>query len=80
MSEILEIDDLGYVDDMRQRLGVGPEDESKDHLILKMSPLDRVGLIVGWREGDPYWVDVYKSYFESQGIYLTTNPDAEGII
>jgi outer membrane protease len=45
-----------------------------------MTPFKRVSLIAGWRHGDDTWADTYKSYFESQGLYLTTNPNADRVI
>ncbi len=73
------IDELGYVEQMRQRLGLNFDDTSRDREIEDMDPFQRVQLIVGWLHGDPAWADEYKSYFESQGIYLTTDPEANGI-
>lgn len=80
MSEKLEIDDLGYVEEMRQRLGLSKDDTSRDCDILEMSPIDRVALIAGWYAGSEQWVDTWRSYFESQGLYLTTNPEADGVL
>lgn len=76
----MAVEEMGYIEVMRQRLGLKEDDTSKDGDIEKMQPLDRVRLIAGWYQGDGIWVDTYKEYFESQGIYLTTNPDADGII
>ena len=71
---------MAYVEAMRQRLGLKKDDTSKDKSIEEMEPMERVRLIVGWYHGNRLWADTYKEYFESQGIYLTTNPDADGII
>lgn len=76
----MTIDDLGYVEEMRQRLGVGENDTSKDSTIEGMSALERVRLIAGWYHGDGAWADSYREYFESQGLYLTTDPEANGVI
>lgn len=76
----MKIDDLGYVEEMRQRLGHDAEDTSCDNLILNMTPIARVRLIAGWYLGGPDWAEEFKSYFESQGLYLTTNPEADGVI
>ena len=80
MSEKLTIDDLGYVEEMRKRLGRKEDDSSIDSHILSMEPLQRVGLIAGWYHGYDSWAKTYKGYFESQGLYLTTNPEADGVI
>lgn len=76
----MDIEDLGYVEEMRQRLGLEPNDFSRDGDILSMSPMRRVALIAGWYHGDEGWAEIWKNYFESQGIYLTTNPNTEGRI
>jgi hypothetical protein len=44
----LTIEDLGYVEEMRQRLGNEPDDTSDDERILSMSPMRRVELLAGW--------------------------------
>lgn len=76
----MPIDDLGYVEEMRQRLGVSSDDPSLDEKIISMNPMERVGLIAGWVHGDNSWANVWKDYFRSQGLYLTTNPEADGVI
>lgn len=78
--EKMTVEEMGYVDAMRQRLGIEKDDTSKDKSIEEMEPMERVRLIAGWYHGNGLWADTYKEYFESQGIYLTTNPDADGII
>ena len=76
----LTIEELGYVKEMRQRLGLDPNNKSKDKFIESISPMRRVRLITGWYLGDGFWADSFKSYFWSQGLYLTTNPNADGVI
>lgn len=76
----MKIDELGYVDDLRQRLGLEPDDTSQDAIIEKMTPMQRVRMLAGWHLGDPSWADTFRVYFESQGLYLTTNPDADGVL
>lgn len=71
---------LFYIKEMRQRLGFDEDDTTPDSEIEKMSPMERVRLISGWFQGDGLWADTYKWYFESQGLYLTTNPKADGVI
>ena len=78
--EKMTIEEMGYADVMRQRLGLKKDDTRKDRAIEEMEPMERVRLIAGWYHGDGMWADTCKEYFESQGIYLTTNPDADGII
>ena len=78
--ENMTIEEMGYVDVMRQRLGLKKDDTRKDKVIESMEPMERVRLIAGWYHGNGLWADTYKEYFESQGIYLTTNPAADGII
>lgn len=76
----LTINDIGFVSEIRQRLGLEPEDNSKDDYILQLQPFDRVKLIVGWYIGHDNWGNTFKSFCESQGIYLTTNQNNEGVI
>lgn len=74
------IDDIWNMEAMRQRLGLEENDTSRDNEILNMSPMERVRLIAGWYHGSESWADTYVGYFESQGVYLTTDPGANGII
>ena len=71
------IAELPYIDSMRQRLGLKPNDSSKDAYIGSLSLFERVRLIAGWEHGDEGWPDTWRDYFESQGLYLTTDPEAE---
>jgi hypothetical protein len=65
---------------MRGRLGLDSKDTRKDVEIEHMTPMQRVRLIAGWTLGSDCWADTFKEYFESQGIYLTIDPNAEGIL
>lgn len=76
----MTIEELGYVEEMRQRLGLSEDDESRDKEIEAMDPLQRVRLIAGWYLGDGGWADTFREYCESQGLYLTTDPEANGVI
>lgn len=76
----MKIEEIAYVEEMRQRLGLEKDDTRKDKYIESLDQFQRVGLIVGWFHGSESWASKYKEYFESQGIYLTTNADADGII
>jgi len=78
--EFYEIEDLGYVEEMRQRLGVEESSTKMDKRLLAMTPMERVRLLSGWFLGDPEWADAFKEYFESQGLFLTTNEDDGHII
>lgn len=78
--EKISIDELGYVEEMRKRLGLDECDTSRDSEIEEMQPIDRVRLIAGWVLGSAEWADIFKEYFESQGLYLTTNYNADGVI
>jgi hypothetical protein len=64
------IEELGYVEEMRQRLGLEADDTSRDRQIEEMEPMERVRLLAGWTLGDPDWADTFKDFFESQGLYL----------
>jgi len=73
----MTIDELGYVEEMRQRLGLDENDKSKDLEIEEMEPLERVALIAGYELGDSSWAHTFKEWCESQGLYLTTDPDGK---
>ena len=76
----MTIDELGYVPEMRQRLGYEEDDPTPDRVIEDMTPMQRVRLIAGWFQGYGEWANIYRAYFESQGLYLTTNKDDPDII
>ena len=76
----LTVDEIGYLEEIRKRLGLDENDTSRDKDIVEMEPMERVRLFVGWYHGDGSWADKYKGYFESQGLYVTENPEADGII
>lgn len=71
---------MEYIAIMRQRLGYEASDNSHDEEIKKITPMKRVKLISGWYLGDERWAEYFKEYFESQGLYLTTDPNSKGII
>ena len=76
----LVIDEIGYIEEIRQRMGLDENDTSADEEIEYMEPMERVRLLAGFYHGNDDWADTWKEYFESQGIYLTTNSDVDGII
>jgi hypothetical protein len=76
----LTIEEIGYVEQIRARLGLGYDDVSLDEEIENMKPMERVRLLAGWVLGSESWADTFKGYFESQGLYLTTNPGADGVL
>lgn len=76
----MEIEELGYVEEMRQRLGLDEDDKSRDAEIVAMTPIERVRLLAGWRLGSSEWADTFADLFQSQGLYLTTNPEADGVV
>jgi hypothetical protein len=78
--ENMTVAEMGYVEEIRQRLGLERDDTSRDGEIERMSPIQRAGLVVGWFHGSESWARQYKEYFESQGIYLTTNADDPEVI
>jgi hypothetical protein len=77
----MKLNEIGYLGELRQRLGAEDENDTRfDNDILKLSPFERVRHIAGWNLGDSYWAITFKHWCESQGIYLTTDADNEGII
>lgn len=81
MSDTMSIEEMGYVDCMRKRLGLEPHDTSKDDEIEAMTPRQRVGLICGWKHGDEGWAETYEDYYNSQGLYLAdiTQEEVNGL-
>lgn len=79
MTNKLTIDDIGYLKEIRQSLELDENDSSEDCNILAMEPFHRVSLICGWYLWYDTWASEFKKYCESQGIYLTTNHDADGV-
>lgn len=76
----MKIEELGYVPEMRQRMGLDEDCTDLDKDIECMTPMDRIGLIAGWYLGSDSWAGTFKEWCESQGVYLTTNPNADGVI
>lgn len=74
------IGELGYVPEMRQRLGLEGDDTSFDLEIDRRVPFDRLRLICGWYLGDNGWADTFKEWCASQGIWMTTDGEAPGIL
>lgn len=79
-GEGMTVDELGYIEEIRQRLGLSKHDTSQDAVIENMKPWLRVRLIAGWYLGDEGWADTFRDYCQSQGLYLTTNADADGVL
>jgi len=74
----LTVKELGYLEEMRMRLGLDELDTSRDSEIENMRPMERVRLIAGWVLGDGAWADSFAEYFESQGLFLTDkNPETD---
>lgn len=74
------INELGFLSVMRLQLGVCADNYHLDDDILEMTPMARVRLISAWNHHDRYLADTFAGYFRSQGLYLTTNPNADGVI
>ena len=78
---MLSLDEIGYLGDIRQRFGAKDEnDTSYDAYILKLSAFERLRSLCGWHLGSENWADQFKEYCESQGIYLTVDENADGIL
>lgn len=65
---------------MRQRLGLEENDTSRDEYLKGLPPFERVRIIAGWLLGDERWADNFFVWCNSQGLYLTTNPEADGVL
>jgi hypothetical protein len=71
---------IGHIKELRQRCWLEPDDTSMDDEILGKSAMERVSMLFGWHFGDPGWAKTVKKWCESQGIYWTENPNADGVI
>jgi len=60
-----------YIADMRQRLGLEPDDISRDTEIEKMSPTDRLGLIAGWNLGYSGWEHTILNWVRDAGFKVS---------
>jgi len=60
-----------FIQDMRQRLGLGPDDSSRDDDIEKMTPEQRLALLCGWHLGDPHWSRSFLSWARDAGFKIT---------
>lgn len=78
--ETLSINEIGYLEEIRRSINVDQYDTSADYEIVNMRAFDRVKLLCGWYLGDPYWATRFKDICASQGLYLTSNPLADGVI
>ena len=59
-----------YISDMRQRLGLGPDDASRDDDIEKMTPEQRLSLLCGWHLGYPGWSHTFLSWARDAGFKI----------
>jgi hypothetical protein len=76
----MDIEEIGYLEELRQRLGLDPTDKQRDGYIASLPPFERVRMLCGWTLGDPSWADTMKEWLESQGLYITANPGDSGVI
>ena len=59
-----------YIGDMRQRLGLHPDDSAKDAAIEGMTPLQRLELLCGWHFGDPLWAQSFLAWAADAGYKI----------
>lgn len=59
-----------YIGDMRQRLGLEPDDASHDAEIMQMAPARRLALLTGWHLGDPSWAQTFIAWAEDVGFEI----------
>jgi hypothetical protein len=60
-----------YIGKMRQRLGLEPEDTSRDDYIDKMTPHERLRLICGWELGYGEWADSFIGWAKDAGFKIS---------
>jgi hypothetical protein len=59
-----------HIGQMRQRLGLKPDDKSQDDRIEKMQPIDRLKLLCGWHLGDPAWAHQFLNWARDAGFKI----------
>ena len=65
MTQVEKLNRVGRLGHVRQRLGSdGPEDETYDEVINKMSNSDCIAKAIGWVLGDDRWWEDYKREFD----------------
>lgn len=60
-----------YIKDMRQRLGLEPDDSSRDSDLEKMTETQKLGLIAGWHLGYSGWEHTILNWVEAAGFKVT---------
>lgn len=60
-----------YIEDMRQRLGLKPDDARRDDEIEKMTPEERLELICGWHLGYRGWSRTFLNWARDAGFKIT---------
>ena len=76
-----DISEVGYVEEMLKRLGERSfTDQPLLGLLEEMTPWERYRLLCGWFHGHESWATTHKEKMESQGLYITTDPNANGVL
>ncbi len=60
-----------HISEMRQRLGLKEDDDSRDVLIEEMTPEQRLRLICGWHLGDSEWAETFLDWARDAGYEIT---------
>ena len=59
-----------YIRDMRQRLGLEPDETRGDDAIRSMTPMERFKLLCGWHFGDPSWASTVIAWAKDVGFKI----------
>jgi hypothetical protein len=59
---------FSYIHDMRQRLGLEPNDESRDDYIKSKTPMQRLRMLCGWHLGDENWASNFVEWAKDAGF------------
>lgn len=68
--------EFAYIKDMRQRLGLEPDDARRDTHIAAMSPLERFQLLCGWHLGDPGWASTMLAWAKDAGLHIEARKES----
>jgi hypothetical protein len=65
MTNVEMLGDLGWIDDVRQRMGAESEgDDSYDEAINKLSPKECCMKVAGWHLGDESWATMFINLYK----------------
>jgi hypothetical protein len=62
--------DNEYKEELRKRLGLEVDDESRDEYLQSLKPIDRFRMILAYRLGHDNWIYAIDGMLNSQGLCI----------